>query len=85
MLAQYTLDYLWLILFAGEDIVDARYAEKHSQVLAEEFATLTRQEKEALSKAAAEYISRLDVVAMGKEEKTFWNALATGKLFEEWK
>ena len=58
-LAQITLDYIWLLMFAGEDIIDLDYSVKQVELLPDYFAGMTPDEKAALSEVAVEAKGRL--------------------------
>lgn len=93
-LAELAFEYLWLIMFADEDVIDIDYSVKCQESLAEYFSALTTQEKEALSAVAASTQARLLAKPdkdgytlrslVTEEEKLFLSALASGELFEQW-
>lgn len=93
-LAELTFDYLWLLMFEGEEVIDLDYAVKIQESLPEYFASLTDEEKQTLSEVAKEAQSRLlaepdkDGYTPRKlitdDQKVFMEALSTGELFEQW-
>ncbi len=93
-LAELAFEYLWLIMFANEDVIDLDYSVKCQESLSEYFSALTTQEKEALSAVAASTQARLLAEPdedgytprslVTEEEKLFLSALASGELFEQW-
>nr|WP_086937480.1 hypothetical protein [Thaumasiovibrio occultus] len=93
-LAQLSFEYLWLILFEGEDVIDPDYSVRIQETLPEYFASMTEDEKSALSAAAKEAQNNLLSEPDGhgytphslvtEEQKVFMEALSTGELFEQW-
>jgi hypothetical protein len=93
-LAELTFEYLWLLMFAGEDTIDLDYSVKCQESLPEYFAAFTAEEKAALAAVAANVQSRLLAEPdqhgytprkiVTDEEKQFLSALASGELFEQW-
>jgi hypothetical protein len=93
-LAELAFEYLWLIMFAKEDVIDPDYSVKCQESLSEYFSALTTQEKEALSAVAASTQAHLLAEPdeygytprslVTEEEKRFLSALASGEIFEQW-
>lgn len=93
-LAEISLEYVWLMLFGSDEIIDPDYAVKMQESLPEYFASMSQEEKAAFAKAGAEARARLlaDPDEHGytprklvtDEERVFLDALSSGKIFEEW-
>ena len=93
-LAELAFEYIWLLLFGDEDVIDLRYSTKMQQSLSDYFSSMNDEEKKALSKVAEETRSRLLAEPdehgytprklVSDEEKAFLDALASGELFEHW-
>jgi hypothetical protein len=93
-LAELSFEYLWLLLFAGEEVIDLDYSVKCQESLPNYFAALTPQERAALSEVATSVQARLlsEPDAHGytprklvtEEQRQFLKALASGELFEQW-
>ena len=93
-LAEISFEYIWLLLFSDEDIMDLDYAASLQQSLPEYFASMNSEEKSALSLVAKETKSRL-LAAPDKDGYTartlvtddqilFLDALSSGELYEQW-
>lgn len=93
-LAELAFEYLWLVLFAGEDVIDLDYSVKCQESLSNYFAALTPNERAALSEVAASVQARLLAEPdehgytprklVTEEQRQFLAALASGELFEQW-
>ncbi|WP_206074315.1 hypothetical protein [Marinobacter fuscus] len=93
-LAELSFEYLWLVLFAGEDVIDLDYSVKCQENLSEYFSAMTPGEKEALSAVARETQARLLAEPdehgytprklVTEEQRAFLEALASGDIFEQW-
>jgi hypothetical protein len=93
-LAELAFEFLWLIMFAPEDVIDLDYSVKCQESLSEYFSALTTQEKEALSAVAVSTQARLLAEpdndgytprSLATEEQIqFLSALASGKFFDQW-
>jgi hypothetical protein len=93
-LAELTFDYLWLLMFEGEEVIDLDYSVKIQESLPDYFASMTDEEKEALSSVAKEAQARLLAEPdehgytprklITEEQKAFVEALSSGVLFEQW-
>jgi hypothetical protein len=93
-LAELTFEYLWLLMFEGEDVIDLDYSVKMQESLPEYFASMTEEEKQALSAVAKEAQARLLAdpdehgytprALVTDEQKAFMEALSSGELFEQW-
>lgn len=91
VLAEMAFDYLWLLMFEGEEVIDLDYAVKIQESLPEYFASMTDEEKRALSEVAKEAQSRLLAEPdehgytprklITDEQKAFMAALSSGELF----
>jgi hypothetical protein len=94
VLAELAFDYLWLLLFEGEEVIDLDYSVKHQESLPEYFSSMSQEERLALSQVAREAQARLLAEPdehgytprslITNEQKEFMNALATGELFDQW-
>jgi hypothetical protein len=58
-LAELTFDFLWLLMFSGEDVIDPRCSEQWLECLPDYFAKMTAAERMALTKAAENARDRL--------------------------
>ncbi|MGI9316861.1 MAG: hypothetical protein ACR2QW_05990 [bacterium] len=93
-LAQLTFDYLWLLNFAGEEIIELDYSVKQLESLSEYFLDMTPEEKQALSDIAVETKNRLLAEPdehgftprklVTSEQIAFLDALIAGEVFEEY-
>jgi hypothetical protein len=93
-LAELSLEYLWLVLFAEDDIIDLDYSVECQESFSNYFAALTTQEREALSEVAVNVQARLLAEPdkdgytprkqVTEEQRQFLAALASGTLFEQW-
>jgi len=93
-LAELSFEYLWLLLFADEDVIDLDYSVKLQESLPDYFSVMTDEEKNALSKVAEETKSRLLAepdehgytprTLVTEEQKIFLDALSSGEFFEQW-
>ncbi|MCG8518079.1 MAG: hypothetical protein MI794_08815 [Pseudomonadales bacterium] len=93
-LAEITFEYLWLLIFEGEEVIDLDYSVKIQESLPDYFASMTNEEKEALAKVAREAQARLLAEPdeygytprklITDEQKAFMEALSSGDLFEQW-
>jgi len=93
-LAELTFDYLWLLLFEGEEIIDLDYSVRIQESLPEYFSSMTQPEKDALSEVAKEAQARLLAEPdehgytprklITDDQKVFMEALSSGELFEQW-
>ncbi|MEJ2229113.1 MAG: hypothetical protein P8Y67_12965 [Alphaproteobacteria bacterium] len=91
-LAQLTFDYLWLLMFAGEESFDQDYCVKQLEILPNYFAAMTSEEKQALANVAAEAKGRLLAEPdeygytprklVTSEQIVFLDALISGEIFE---
>ena len=94
ILAEISFEYIWLLLFDGEDIIDLDYSVKMQESLPDYFAAMSVEEKVALSQVAAKTKSKLlaDPDEHGysprklvtDEQITFLDALSSGEIFEQW-
>jgi len=93
-LAEITFEYLWLLMFADEDIIDLDYSVNCQESLPEYFAAFTAEEKSALAEVAARVQASL-LAEPGQhgytprklvtdEQKQFLAALVSGELYEQW-
>jgi len=93
ILAELSFEYIWLLLFADEDVIDLDYSVKLQESLPDYFSAMTDEEKNTLSKVAEETKSRLLAepdehgytprVLITEEQKIFLDALSSGELFEQ--
>jgi len=93
-LAQLTFEYIWLLLFEGEDVIDLDYSVKQQEILPEYFSALTNEEKKALSEIAKEVEDRLLAEPdehgytprslVTDEQKAFLSAMISGEIYEQW-
>jgi hypothetical protein len=93
-LAELAFEYLWLIMFADEDVIDLDYSVKCQESLPSYFSALTLQEREALSAVAGLTQARLLAEPdkdgytprslVTEAQKEFLSALASGELFDQW-
>ncbi|MDV2080914.1 hypothetical protein [Marinobacter xestospongiae] len=93
-LAELSFEYLWLVIFAGEDVIDPDYSVKCQESLSEYFSAMTPAEKEALSTVALEAQARLLAEPdkhgytprklVTEEQRAFLEALASGDIFDQW-
>jgi hypothetical protein len=92
ILAELAFEYMWLILFEGEEVIDLDYSVKLQESLPEYFASMTDEEKNALAQAAKDAHTRLLAgpdehgytprSLVTKEQKVFMAALASGEIFK---
>ncbi|WP_345866782.1 hypothetical protein [Shewanella algae] len=93
-LAELSFEYMWLLMFEGEEVIDLDYSVKIQESLPDYFAAMTDEEKRALSEVAKEVQSRLLAepdehgytprALVTDEQKAFMEALSSGELFEQW-
>lgn len=93
-LAELSFEYLWLLMFEGEDVIDLDYSVKMQENLSVYFASMTEEEKKALSavakEAQARHLAEPDEhgytprALVTDDQKTFMEALSSGELFEQW-
>lgn len=93
-LAELAFEYIWLLLFTDEREVDPDYAVKMQETLPDYFASMSVQEKAALSLVAKNTKDRLLAepdehgytprAIVTEEQKVFLDALESGELFEQW-
>lgn len=93
-LAELAFEYLWLIMFADEDVIDLDYSVKCQESLSTCFAALTPDERTALCEVAKSVQARLLAEPdehgytprklVTEEQREFLAALASGELFEQW-
>ena len=57
-LAELLFEYMWLLMFEGEEVIDLDYSVKIQESLPDYFAAMTDEEKRALSEVAKEAQSR---------------------------
>ena len=89
-LARLSFDYIWLLNFADEDVMDLDYSVKLLESLPDYFSAMTEEEKAALAQVAAEtkatllaepdehgYTPRKLVT---EEQKAFLEALSSGDI-----
>ena len=88
-LAELSFEYMWLLMFEGEEVIDLDYSVKIQESLPDYFAAMTDEEKRALSEVAKEAQSRLLAepdengytprALVTDEQKTFMEALSSGQ------
>lgn len=93
-LAELSFEYIWLLLFGDEDIIDLDYSVKMQESLPEYFSAMSEEEKRNLSEVARETQARLLAEPdehgytprslVTEDQKVFMEALASGELFEQW-
>ena len=93
-LAELSFEYVWLLLFGDEDVIELDYSVKMQESLPEYFSNMTEAEKKALSEVAKETQARLLAepdehgytprALVTDEQKLFLEALSTGELYEQW-
>jgi hypothetical protein len=92
-LAELSFEYIWLLLFGGEDEISPHYSLKCQETLLEYFAALTTEERRALSKVAADTRARLLAEPdehgytprklVTDEQKKILEAMISGDLFDQ--
>ena len=92
--AELSFEYIWLLLFADEDVIDLDYSVKMQESLSEYFRDMTREEKEALSEVARATRARLLAEPdehgytprklVTDEQKEFLDSLSSGEFYEQW-
>lgn len=90
-LAELSFDYIWLLLFSDEDILDFDYSVKMQESLSSYFESMLEAEKEALSQVAAQAKARLLAEPdrhgytprklVTEDQKVFLDAVISGELF----
>jgi len=93
-LAELTFEYIWLLMFEGEDVIDLDYSVRMQESLPDYFSAMSNKEKIALSTVAKEAQARLlsepdehgytPRSLVTEDQKAFMEALSSGELFEQW-
>jgi len=93
-LAELAFEYIWLLLFEGEDVIDLDYSVKQQEILPGYFSELTDKEKEALSEVAKDVQARLLAEPdehgytprrlVTDEQKLFLSGMISGEIYEQW-
>ena len=93
-LAELSFEYIWLLLFGDEDVIELDYSVKMQESLPEYFSNMTEEEKKALSEVAKETKARLLAepdehgytprALVTEEQKVFLEALSTGEFYDQW-
>jgi hypothetical protein len=93
-LAEISFEYIWLLLFGDEDIIDLDYSVKMQESLPEYFNSMSQDERQALSLVAKEAQERLLAepdqhgytprALITDEQKIFMESLSSGELYEQW-
>ena len=58
-LAEIAFEYMWLILFEGEEVIDLDYSVRCQESLSAFFAAMSQEERSALSEVARQTKDRL--------------------------
>ena len=93
-LAELSFEYIWLIMFGTEDIIDLDYSVQCQESLSAQLAGITEAEKSALVEVAVAARNRLlaEPNAHGytprklvsQEQKAFLDAFISGEVFTRW-
>ena len=90
-LAKIAFEYMWMLMFEGEDVIDLDYAVKAQENLSIYISSMSQEEREALS-AVAEEAKRLMLAEpdqygytprskVTEPQKAFLEAIASGDFF----
>lgn len=94
-LAELSFEYIWLIMFGTEDMIDLDYSVQCQESLSAQFEGITEAEKSAL--VAVAVATRKQLLAepdehgytprklVSEEQKAFLDAFVSGEIFEQWK
>ncbi|MDM4772087.1 hypothetical protein [Solimonas sp. SE-A11] len=90
-LAELSFEYIWLLFFGGEDVIDLDYSVKCQESLAEYFSAMSIEERRALSEVASSTKARLLASPdefgytprklVTDEQKQFLEAVISGDIF----
>jgi hypothetical protein len=93
-LAELSFEYIWLLMFGTEDIIDLDYSVQCQESLATQFEGITEPEKLALVEVAVATRNRLLAEPgehgytprklVSEEQRAFLDAFISGEVFEQW-